>query len=66
MMYIDRMKYDGGEKAILEALEGGKIKLSSPSENEITAIRATAVNTFRKDKRVTSRLYDHEYKCIQK
>jgi predicted DNA binding CopG/RHH family protein len=60
------MKYDKEEKEILEALESGKVKLSSPSEKEIEAIKATAVNTFRKDKRVTLRLYDHDYKGIQK
>jgi predicted DNA binding CopG/RHH family protein len=66
MKKVMPMKYDKEEKEILEALESGKVKLSSPSEKEIEAIKATAVNTFRKDKRVTLRLYDHDYKGIQK
>ncbi|MBW2613834.1 MAG: hypothetical protein JRE12_15950 [Deltaproteobacteria bacterium] len=30
------------------------------------AIKASALNTFRKDKRITIRLYDHDFKGIQK
>ena len=43
-----------------------KIKLSTPSKKEIDAIKATAVNTFKKDRRITIRLYDHDFKGIQK
>ena len=60
------MRYDKEEKGILDAYKRGKIKLSTPSEKEITAIKATAENTFKKDKRITIRLYDHDLTGIQK
>lgn len=60
------MKYDKEEKEILAAYDSGQIKLSKPSKKEIDAIKAAADNTFKKDKRVTIRLYDHDYKGIQK
>lgn len=47
------MKYDNEEKEILEAYESGLMKLSTPSEKEIEAIKAAARNTFKKDRRVT-------------
>ncbi|MBW1783386.1 MAG: hypothetical protein JRL30_21920 [Deltaproteobacteria bacterium] len=60
------MKYDKEEKDILDAYESGRIKLSTPSKSEIEHIKAIAKNTFKKDKRITIRLYDHDYKGIQK
>lgn len=60
------MKYDPEENEILEAYEAGQLQLSKPSKKELEAIRAAAENTFRKDKRITIRLYDHDYKGIQK
>ncbi len=60
------MKYDKEEKDILEAYEKGRMKLSTPSKKEIESIKAIAKNTFKKDKRITIRLYDHDYKGIQK
>ena len=60
------MKYDNEEKDILDALEKGKIKLSSPSKKEIESIKAAANNTLKKDKRITIRLYDHDFIGIQK
>jgi len=60
------MRYDKEEKEIFDAYESGKIKLSTPSKKEIDAIKATAVNTFKKDRRITIRLYDHDFKGIQK
>ena len=59
-------KYDKEEKAIVDAYEKGKMKLSSPSKKEIEAIKATARRTVIKDKRITIRLYDHDYQGIQK
>jgi predicted DNA binding CopG/RHH family protein len=58
--------YDKEEKNILDAYESGKMKLSTPSKKEIEAIKAAAENTFKKDKRITIRLYDHDFKGIQK
>ena len=60
------MKLDQEEKEILEAYESGKMKLSKPSKKEIAAIKAAALSTFKKDKRITIRLYDHDFKGIQK
>jgi len=60
------MKYDKEEKDILDAYENGKMKPSTPSKKEIERIKAIAKNTFRKDRRITIRLYDHDYKGIQK
>ena len=54
------------ETDILKAYEDGSIKLSTPSRKEIQEIRKRAVNTFRKERRVTVRLYDHDLKGIQK
>ncbi len=60
------MKYDKEEKTILDTFKKGKMKLSAPSKKEIEAIKATAKNTLVKDKRITIRLYGHDYKVIQK
>ena len=60
------MKHDREEKEILKAYETGQLKLSKPSPNELNAIKAAATSTFRKDKRITIRLYDHDFKGIQK
>ena len=60
------MKYDKEEKEILAAYNSGQIKLSRPSKKEIDSIKAAANSTFKKDKRVTIRLYDHDYQGIQK
>ncbi len=60
------MKYDKEEREILGAYESGKMKLSIPSKKEIETIKAAARNTFKKDRRITIRLYDHDFKGIQK
>ena len=60
------MKYDKEEKSILEAYKKGKLSLSTPSKREIEAIKATARKTMVKDKRITIRLYEHDYQGIQK
>ena len=60
------MKYDEEEKNIIEAYERGKMKLSTPLKKELENIKAIAKSTFKKDKRITIRLYDHDYKGIQK
>ncbi len=60
------MKYDKEEKGILNALEKGTMKLSAPSKKEIESIKALANNTLKKDKRITIRLYDHDFIGIQK
>ena len=60
------MKLDREEKEILQAYESGQLKSSRPSQKELDAIKAAAVSTFKKDKRITIRLYDHDFKGIQK
>ena len=60
------MKYNKEEKAIVDAFEKGKMTLSTPSKKEFETIKATARRTIIKDKRITIRLYDHDYKGIQK
>jgi predicted DNA binding CopG/RHH family protein len=40
--------------------------LTTPSPEEIAAIKAAVKNTFKKDRRITIRLYEHDYKGIQK
>jgi len=60
------MKYDKEEKNILEAFESGNLNLSKPSKKEIESIKSAALDTFKKDKRITIRLYDHDYSGIQK
>ncbi len=60
------MKYDPEEKEIIEAYDTGKMTLSKASREELEAIKAAASNTFKKDKRVTIRLYEHDFIGIQK
>jgi predicted DNA binding CopG/RHH family protein len=60
------MKYDKEEKEIIETYGKGKLKLSTPSKKEIEAIKSIAKKTMVKDKRITIRLYDHDYRGIQK
>ena len=60
------MKYNKEEKELLDLYESGEIALSRPSKKELAAIKAAADDTFKKDKRITIRLYDHDFKGIQK
>ena len=60
------MKYDREEKYIIDALEKDLVSLSTPSKKEIESIKSAAKNTFKKDRRVTIRLYDHDFLGIQK
>ena len=54
------------EKKIIEAYEKGGIKTRKPSKAELNKIKSIAKNTFKKNRRITIRLYDHDYKGIQK
>ncbi len=60
------MKYDNEETEILDAYEAGNISLKKPSQDEIETIKKAAASTFKKDRRITIRLYDHDYQGIQK
>ena len=48
------------EKSILDAYENGQLKLKTPSKKEIESIKGAANSTFKKDKRITIRLYGHD------
>ena len=60
------MKLDNEEKYLLDSLDAGDMKLITPSEKEIESIKSAANSTFKKDRRITIRLYDHDFSGIQK
>lgn len=60
------MKLDQEEQDILDAYEAGVLQLRQPSAEEIAAFKAAADKTFKKDRRITIRLYEHDYQGIQK
>lgn len=60
------MKLDNEESEILAAYDAGKLKLQEPTQKTRKKIVAMASNTFKKDKRITIRLYDRDLKGIQK
>ena len=60
------MKLNKEEKKILDAYEKGNIKAKHPSEEELKEVKKIAETTFRKNRRITIRLYDHDYIGIQK
>jgi len=60
------MKFEKEEKDILDSYENGRMKLYPVSKQEKAKIKSMAERTFRKDRRVTIRLYDHDLKGIQK
>ena len=60
------MKLNREEKEIISAYERGLIKTTTPSKKELKEVKSMAENTFRKDRRITIRLYEHDFKGIQK
>jgi predicted DNA binding CopG/RHH family protein len=60
------MNFDKEEKEILDAYEKGYIKVKNPSKEELKEVKKVAEDTFKKNKRITIRLYDHDYRGIQK
>ncbi len=60
------MNFDKEEKEILDGYEKGYIKAKNPSKEELKEVKKIAEDTFRKNKRITIRLYDHDYRGIQK
>ncbi len=60
------MKLSKEEKEIISAYGKGLIKTTAPSKKELNEVKSTAENTFRKNRRITIRLYDHDFKGIQK
>ncbi|MFQ5729206.1 MAG: hypothetical protein ACE5GN_02455 [Waddliaceae bacterium] len=60
------MKLNKEEKEILKAYDAGKIRLDHPTPKELNEVAGAAEKTFRKDRRITIRLYNHDLKGIQK
>jgi predicted DNA binding CopG/RHH family protein len=60
------MKYNKDEKELLEAYEQGKLITTTPSKQELARIKLMARKTFKKDRRITIRLYEHDLQGIQK
>ena len=60
------MNLNKEEKSVLDAYNRGLIKATRPSKDELKEVKKIAKNTFRKNRRITIRLYDHDYKGIQK
>jgi predicted DNA binding CopG/RHH family protein len=60
------MKYDDEEKAIIDAYAKGKMTLRTPTRSDLDTIKKMARKTLVKDKRITIRLYDHDFRGIQK
>lgn len=60
------MKLDNEEQLIIDELEKDNIELRNPTPEEVEKYKAIAKNTFKKDKRITIRLYEHDFKGIQK
>ncbi len=60
------MKYDREEHELIDAYERGSMKTTAPTRQEIAKIKSLARNTFRKDRRITIRVYEHDLKGIQK
>ncbi len=60
------MRLDKEEKNILDLYEKGKLKAKYPTEEDLKEVKKIAENTFRKNRRITIRLYEHDYAGIQK
>lgn len=60
-----KYKYTKEENEILEALEQDQISLKTPSPEELDSIRKAAAESLKKSKRITIRLYKHDYIAIQ-
>ncbi|QEN06056.1 hypothetical protein EW093_15630 [Thiospirochaeta perfilievii] len=60
------MKFDEEEEMILSAIENDEVEARTPSKEDIEFIKETAKNTFKKNKSITIRLYEHDYVNIQK
>ncbi len=60
------MKFDKEEKKILDSYEKGQIETRYPVKEELKEIKKVAEMTLRKNRRITIRLYDHDYIGIQK
>ena len=60
------MIFDEEEQMIIDAIDNDELELRKPTSKELDFYQETAKNTFKKDKRITIRLYEHDYDGIQK
>ncbi len=60
------MKFDKEEKKLLDSYEKVQIETRYPAKEELKEIKKAAEMTLRKNRRITIRLYDHDYIGIQK
>ncbi|MGL1892022.1 MAG: hypothetical protein OCD02_10365 [Spirochaetaceae bacterium] len=60
------MKFDEEEQMIIDAIDNDELDLRTPTEKELDYFQQTAKNTFKKNKSITIRLYEHDYNGIQK
>ncbi len=60
------MKLNKEEQELLNAFENNEMVLKKPSKKELEIVKITAENTFKKDKRITLRLYGRDFDGIQK
>ena len=60
------MALDQYEKEILDSYEKGHLKTRVPSKQEILKVAQIAHATMKKNRRITVRLYEHDYLGIQK
>ena len=60
------MKLDSEEIQILDEYEKGNIKTRKPTQNELDEIMSVAANTLKKERAITIRLLEHDFKGIQK
>ncbi len=60
------MKLNKEEKDILTAYKEGRMRTAPPSKDELSEMKSAAETTFRKNKRITIRLYNHDFRGIQK
>ena len=58
-------RIDSEEKEILEAFESGKLKKVADVDEEISAHKAIAEATFRKDARINIRLSSKDLRALQ-
>lgn len=60
------MKFDEEEQMLIDAYENDELDLRSPTKDELDYYQKVATNTFKKNKSITIRLYEHDYVNIQK
>ena len=60
------MKLDAYEKELLEAYESGKLVPKKATSKQIKAATKIAGESLKKNRRITIRLYEHDYTEIQK